>query len=172
MRKLRLLVTKKCLKNCKSCCNQDWNLDSLWHVKHYHFNQILITGGEPMLFPDKIINLCNEIRWYNNLYLQRKPKIFVYTAKINNLEAILNILNIVDGMTITLHEQSDVLDFLILNDAIKHTNRKKSLRLNVFKDIMVPPINKRWKVKNNIEWIKNCSLPEGETFGRLKELWE
>ena len=44
---------------------------------------------------------------------------------------------------------------------------KKSLRLKVFKGVDVSGIDlSLWDVKDNIEWIKDCPLPEDEVLMR------
>ena len=46
--------------------------------------------------------------------------------------------------------------------------KTKSFRLNVFKGVDISKLNTfGWKVKDEIEWIKNCSLPEDEVFMQL-----
>ena len=48
--KLRLLVTEECNRHCPGCCNNNWDLKSLSVCKSYRdYEQILITGGEPLL---------------------------------------------------------------------------------------------------------------------------
>ena len=48
---------------------------------------------------------------------------------------------------------------------------KQNLRLNVFKGIDLMNVDTQhtalWKIKTNIEWVKNCPLPKDEVFMRL-----
>lgn len=166
MKILKLLVTKKCLKNCPGCCNKDWDLDALPNVKHFNYDQILITGGEPLLFLPQLLDLCIKIREKSD------TKIYIYTAMTDGL---LILYPFVDGFTITIHKQSDVIPFMIfsriLNNFKKSPWLSKSLRLNVFKGIQLEK-PAHWKVRENIEWKKNCPLPKNEVFYRLKNLWE
>ena len=163
MRKLRLLLTKDCDRNCKGCCNKDWDLDNLPQVKDYSiYDEIYITGGEPMLYPKAILFKFLEIREVST------AKIYLYTANITNLFQTLYILTYLDGITLTLHEQKDVKDFYALELILRLIEMKnKSLRLNVFKGIEVEEISSRWKVKKDIEWIKNCPLPKDEELMRI-----
>ena len=53
MEKLRLLVTTKCPNKCPMCCNNSWDFSKLPVVEHFNYKEIMITGGEPLLFPGK-----------------------------------------------------------------------------------------------------------------------
>ena len=43
-----------------------------------------------------------------------------------------------------------------------------SMRLNIFKGVEVGKLELDWIVKDNIVWIKDCPLPEGETLMKYK----
>jgi organic radical activating enzyme len=164
MKKLRLLFTEKCNKKCEGCCNKDWNIEDLPICNSYSdYEEILITGGEPMLFVDELLLLIKNIR-EKSLY----SKIYLYTAYVAELEKVLPYI---DGVTITLHEQNDYLEFknfLDRNIPSLYYWRHKSLRLHIFKGIEFKYITELFKVKSNIEWIKNCPLPQDEIFMRVK----
>jgi len=165
MKTLRLLITKKCNRHCKGCCNKDWDLDNLSIVSHYNYDEVILTGGEPLIFIDKLIDLCKSIR------KKTKAKIYVYTALIKYPIEVLSILNAADGLTVTLHDKEDSfffnsLDFMVNSAKIQN----KSLRLNVFKGIKFSA-SKIWKIKKDIQWIKDCPLPKNEEFKRLKVLF-
>jgi len=165
MKKLRLLFTSLCNRNCSGCCNKDWNLEKLPKCDSYlGYDEILITGGEPLLFIDELLILIKKIREENY-----EAKIYVYTAQLDRLEEVLPFT---DGVTITLHEQKDYLEFnkfLKRNIPNLYNWRNKSLRLNIFKGIQTDYITELFKVKDEIEWIKDCPLPEGEIFMKLIE---
>jgi hypothetical protein len=166
MKTLRLLVTKNCDKNCEGCCNKDWDVDSLPIVEHFNYDEILITGGEPLSDKniEKTMNIINGI---NTLFPKEGRKIYVYTSNSFYSE----ILYWCDGITLSIHTQKDLDNFLLRKIWLeKHNN--KSLRLNIFKGINLPKKVdlSNWKVKGNIEWIKNCPLPENEVFMRLQNI--
>ena len=163
--KLRLLVSDKCNRACPGCCNNDWDLKSLPTVENFkNFSEILLTGGEPMLSPQRIRTLITEIRKENNC------PIYIYTAKVDDLQEILSVLFFSDGITLTLHDQSDVFSFWMLNEMLP-SGTKKSLNLNVFNGVVLPEGDDidfgKWKIKTGIEWKKDCPLPEDEVFMRL-----
>lgn len=168
MRKLRLLVWEKCNRRCIGCCNKDWDLSSLEVCNGYgeygKGDEILLTGGEPLLDPDGLMKIIQEIR------KQSAARIYVYTAKVDNIEKAKAVLEAVDGICVTLHEECDVVPFLAFDKAI--SGKGKSLRLNVFKEAkwdcssFASGVN-GWMVKGDIEWIKNAPLPTGEELKRL-----
>lgn len=165
MNKLRLLLFDDCNRNCHGCCNKDWDLKGLEKEDSFiAYDKIFLTGGEPMLKPGLIIEVVNKIRCGSG------ADIYLYTAKIDNFGMIITILQHIDGLTVTLHEQADVENFALLCEKFNYLPMNKSLRLNVFKGIKLPEdIDLHmWKVKSDIEWIKNCPLPKNEVFKRYK----
>lgn len=174
MKKLRLLMFEKCNRSCERCCNKDFSLDTLPVVQDYSgYRTIMLTGGEPMLNVPLLLGTVAAIREVNP-----KAKIIVYTAKINRISLVLSVLEAVDGMTVTLHKQKDKKRFFNLNMVLMHKGllaltQGKSLRLNAFREAEVPSTYEGhgiWKVKNGLEWIKNCPLPTDEVFMRLGDL--
>jgi len=122
---------------------------------------VILTGGEPMIVSEIVRGTINHIRHSNPC------PIILYTAKVDNIQAMLATLFFIDGLTVTLHEQRDLIPLLNLNNVLPR-GIKKTLRLNVFKGINVPEdLLGKWIIKDNIEWIKNCPMPSGETFMRL-----
>lgn len=167
MKKLRLLLFDECHRSCVGCCNKDWDLELLPICYDYTpYDEILLTGGEPLLYPIIVEELVRYLR-----KVSPNAKIYLYTAYIENTDMVMNIINIIDGICITLHEQKDVEPFKILvEDMSSSSFFGKSLRLNVFRGVHMggDDINTAgWKVKDNIEWIKDCPLPEDEVFMRL-----
>lgn len=156
--KLRLLLFEECDRKCDGCCNNDWNLATLPVCNDYTpYRLIMLTGGEPMLHPDIIKQAVNDIR------AQTDAPIYLYTAHPEGLEEIMPIL---DGVTITIHESADILRF---RQFLARTPRLegKSLRLNVFQDAGEVQAE-GWHIKSGIRWIKNCPLPQGEVLMKYR----
>ena len=179
-RKLRLLVTTDCPNHCPMCCNNQFNFDKLERVKHFDYDEVMITGGEPLLFPEKVAELAKAIKVTNEVLYpdENTPKVYIYTSVASYLP-LKHILPIVDGIVLTPHSLEDVRKFLNLNRLLGlyfkvNKNVRPSLRLNLFKNIkdMLPKdIDlSLWKVKD-MEWIKDCPVPKGEDFRRLPNLW-
>lgn len=169
MKTARIIVTRDCPRKCTGCCNNQPQFrhipkfGKLEHVREY--DQIILTGGEPMLNVKLLISLIAKIRELNPTV-----EIIVYTALYkDNLADLLTITYLVDGLTLTIHEKSDLHDFLLFDMLLDYSGMpKRKLRLNVFKDATQWNINvPRWKVKSNIEWIEDCPLPENETIFEL-----
>ena len=171
-KKLRLLVTERCDRNCPMCCNKKYKLASLPKVDTFAgYDEILLTGGEPMLDPYLVHRISTAIRLEN-----KKAKIYMYTAKTDFPHALLVVLLLkLDGITITLHEQKDVpnfIDFVVMLHTVYGVAVPRTLHVSVFKHV---DIGKNrwfieycgWKIKDNITWQKECPLPEGEVFMRL-----
>lgn len=168
MSKLRLLTTRKCNRTCEGCCNTTWDLASLPIIEDFtEYSEILLTGGEPMMNPDDIILTSAEIR-KDNPY----ARIYMYTAKTTPVWNLLAMLLYVDGITLTLHTPEDEVPFMYLCTHLHNIQstvmQHKSMRLNVFKGVSIPKWTyKYWnRVKDDMEWIVDCPLPEDEVFGR------
>lgn len=118
-----------------------------------------------------IEEVAEEIRNQNKC-----AKIFMYTAKIDSLCDLVNILIYIDGITVTLHRQRDIGKFTLFVNFInfmitKHKDfLEKSYRVNIFENVYINPHLSltQWRVKNNMKRIKNCPLPDNEVFKRLK----
>ena len=162
MKTLRLLLFEACNRKCPGCCNKDWNLGGLPVASSFKgYKEIILTGGEPMLRPHLIKQVADRIRE------DTTAKIYVYTAKVDDIKEALSVLESVDGLTVTLHEPADLEPFRRFDAARKARGIEgKSLRLNIFFNVeTIQP--EGWKVKAGIEWIKDCPLPSNEVFMRF-----
>ena len=129
MKILRLLITEKCNRSCSGCCNKDWDLKTLPICTDFtKFDKVLLTGGEPMLFPYTVRYIAHKIR------KQKYMPIYLYTANVKDIQQILSVLFFIDGMTLTLHEQDDVLPFLHFNNMLP-SRMNKSLLLNQLQEV-------------------------------------
>jgi len=177
--KLRLLVTEKCNRHCEGCCNKDIKPSQTISVNDISgYDTIMITGGEPMLFPNKLLHFLPSIlkKGYPS-----STQVFIYTAKFpspNTTEEeddFYLIFSLLAGITFTIHDQEGIDDFINLNRFINDKILPFDTpyrRLNVFRDVKLPVINLYgWDVKF-VDWIKDCPIPEGEDFFRLENLWE
>ena len=171
MKKLRLIVTEQCNRNCSECCNNDikptGELDDKL-LKSYHM--ILITGGEPFLFPNELFSFLQECMFCPS-------KVILYTAIYPEItsDELASILYLLDGITFTIHDKKGVDDFIKLNELIKNSKKmgkRLNKRVNIFTDVQLPPINLYgWNVKF-IKWIKNCPLPKDEELLILNKPWK
>lgn len=167
MNKLRLAVTWECHRRCDGCCNNDWDLAAIPTVTNYEdFDEVLLTGGEPFLLGQHLFDVIYEIRAKSN------ARVFIYTAlpRVFGMDYLLNIIHCSDGLTVTLHDNSDVPWFLRINDFLMREfgrHLRKSMRLNIFEGVHIPTRNdlQIWDIKDKMRWQKDCPLPSGEVFG-------
>jgi hypothetical protein len=162
-RKLRLLTCVECNLSCPGCCNDDWDIDNLPVCTDFSkYDLIMLTGGEPMLFPAELMKLIQRIRENSD------AKIILYTAKLHDVQSLHFIMKGLDGITVTLHEPEDVPWFYFFAGFIHGEIESMSLRVNVFHNVSLNKIPPGWKVKRDIHWIKDCPLPEGEEFMKIE----
>jgi hypothetical protein len=172
-KQLRLLLWEECNRKCEGCCNKQFDLANLPVCTDFsQYELIMLTGGEPMLYPDKVVGVIKEIREQTNV------PIYIYTAKVDDLHEIYKLMFMVQGWTVTLHDNNDVQPFRRLAGFFDpywyHSKKKPSLRVNIFKDVDVSEVPWKdnayegWKIKSNIEWIDPCPLPSNEDFMRWK----
>lgn len=178
--KIRLLMTDKCPRNCKGCANEGYDLSELPVVTPKELveaEELILTGGEPLLYPDWLIGqIRSELRYFTH---NKKAPIYVHTAWLEDTLGALNVLDAVDGMTVTIHKDKDVSPFLSFHKCMKELwePEEKSLRLYIRQDwnpmkafeylMLCYDVNPQlyWDTKT-IEWKEDCPLPEGEIFRR------
>lgn len=164
-KKLRLILFEDCNRNCEDCCNKDFDIKNLPVCTDYKpYDKIMLTGGEPMLNPALVVQVINEIR------VQTKAPIILYTADTSSPLWLFMILSLIDGVTVTIHDSKDIPFFMEFDKNFTPPERMKdSLRLNIFKGVGFVPAKPYWNIKYDIEWIKNCPLPKGEVLMRYKK---
>lgn len=160
-RKARLLFTENCMRNCKGCCMKNWKGEKpnliLQTELVSEFDEIYITGGEPMLYPDSLLALIMSIK------KNSEAKVFLYTALPYPLDKFTKIIEHVDGVTLTLHQVKDVELFKALELA-KLNLKDKTMRLNSF--VKKSFSSGDWILRHKT-WIKDAPLPPGEEFVKL-----
>lgn len=173
--KLRLFITEACIRNCPKCCNKQFKAADIQVVKHFNYEEIMITGGEPFLFPFDVRVMIDAIKKGNQILGHQIPKFYIYTAPFGQkLDRIrLHQLLFADGFTITLHEQSEVDKFLFFAKFLKQMGyvNSLSLRLNLHDGINIPETAdlSNWTIKR-IFWQEECPIPSGEDFRRISKL--
>ena len=163
---VRLLVTLECERTCAKCCNRPGRGPRPKMVTSRELadaNMILLTGGEPLLFPVHLLTTIHMLRSLTN------AKLIVYTAAINQGMLLTQVIEAADGITLTLHSQADA-DLFATWSRVYKPPRGKSLRLNVFKGIKYTA-PKGWIVQDNMVWANKCTLPKNEIYRRYPKLW-
>jgi hypothetical protein len=169
--KIRLILTETCNRSCERCCNKQFDIGSLptyQGPEAKDVNKLILTGGEPMLVPNKVREYTNWAKFVNPNIL-----VYMYTAKVDDIRQSIDVLEHLDGITVTLHEQSDVEPFMKFADEVSQQGlfENRSLRLNVFNEVNIDlftfnllSMAGQWIIQNNIEWIDDVPLPKGETL--------
>lgn len=171
MHKLRLVLFPECYRSCEGCCNDSQDLEGLPIVNSVYddYDEIMLTGGDPMMKPLLVMSVIQQIR------VETDNPIFMYTAKSKPIMPFLMVLSQIDGITLTLHERPDILAFVRLNKEMEQYPElcNKSLRVNVIShvwdDLMAVMRGGQkfdhWTLVNK-EWMDECPVPENELLAR------
>lgn len=123
MHTARIIATLDCDRACSYCVNQQEGileqakpLVNLAVIGAYKF--VCITGGEPTLYPDKLLHLITNIR-----KVAPKAAVYLYAANFTDVKTITILLRATDGLTYTLHQDAtrlNVVKFHSLQDIIRY----------------------------------------------------
>lgn len=110
---LHLVTTPRCIRNCKYCCNRQYDLDTqvptVTEEELRLVEEVLLTGGEPVLFSEVNEIAKNLKATYSNI-----KKVYVYA---NATELALarvrrnNSIDSIDGFSISIKNIFDKVSF-------------------------------------------------------------
>jgi organic radical activating enzyme len=131
------------------------------------YKSVMISGGEPLLYPKKLKALIHQLRKNNPEQI-----ISLYTTLAS--DALIDMLWMFDRIHYTLHAPHTAQDqerFIKFQDAI--TNPHYSYRLYIdpaIKDVAIPIIPNRWNRVEVKPWIDegDCPVPDGEDLVELR----
>ena len=121
-----------------------------------------------MLYPNSLSAFVKRFRILENRASYPRwhepTKIILYTAYVKSYNKISLILKRIDGLTVTLHKQEDVEDWLQLNNhLIANGPYGKSLRLSVFDYITIPSMPfPLWNIQQQRITLDKCPVPEDD----------
>ncbi len=162
--KARVLITKLCNRACPGCCNKlPWfestcRSVSLDEIRGY--DEIMLTGGEPLLEPEKLIEVAWAVLGQN-----LRAKLYLYTALWT--DELPRITGLFDGIHFTLHADPVQRDL----DGFQHVQRLAGatprLSWRCFIDDRVPldllTIHPEvWDRFEHKPWLEDCPLPEDD----------
>jgi organic radical activating enzyme len=164
VKSLRLILWDDCNRRCKHCANHGTeNVETVDMDTLHEYDEILLTGGEPMLYPRTVRRIVYRIR-------DKAPnaKIYMYTALVQPIQWFIDVVGAVDGVTLTIHTAKDMQDAQLATAAIiDNLCTHKSYRLNTFVPVDLPGWMARlWKHTSKV-WLEDCPLPANETLRRL-----
>jgi hypothetical protein len=188
MKIARLITTMACNRSCDYCCNKYDSLlskaiDIPTLAPILDSDVICLTGGEPMLYPSKLISIIRELRDASHR-LMTQQKIYLYSASFycpDFMYSLRDLIPFVDGIHFTLHAKSnvnDIMGFDALQAAIKEYKMFSELGSKTFRAYIAPDIKLPVTIQPNLwsrleikPWIpeEKCPLPPNETLYRLQE---
>lgn len=176
MSTLRLLVSKKCDFNCPNCTEMrnDTKGIPIIQVEDYSkYDQILITGGDPGLSPERLFYLCYELKKITS------AKIYVASSNASVWNNTF-LLDVVDGVFLFIHSEEDLgMDFRTFCFNSKNNNRFGK----TFKVFILEGIDTDSYDLSGIEVVKDNDydfycyknredvLPEDTEIKKLPVLW-
>ena len=176
MQTVRVIVTDECNRHCKGCCNNYLGeVDPVEFEDLLKYDEIVITGGEPMMIAERVVEFVHRLRFSGFT-----GKIWLYTANSRRLDkywAVGLLIDDVDGMTYTIHNEpldrlrKDLADLRRLDKYLaEHDRAGKSDRLyidsRVYDEEYVKSLAYQWAEIKPLEWKENgdCPLPENEVL--------
>lgn len=187
MKTLRLIVTYDCMRDCAMCCNKhnDYLPEKVKSVSENFlpqaldvYDEIVVTGGEPMLFYPELINLSKQID------LATCVDSYVQTTMTSmTIDEFNSLCAHFDGVTMTIHDQEALEEFAVLvtqmncNWNSHWLYEDASLRVNIFDHIDISTnywnlFSHFWKLNKDYTWRSVCPLPDHETLLKLEEPWK
>lgn len=169
-RTARLIVTYSCDRNCPGCCNnQPQNVTKVDIKSLRGYEEVVLTGGEPMLLGDKfLIGLIKTLRKQN-----KNQRIYLYTAN-TSLDEHIKVLDLLDGVTVTLHAEATDDDIRGLKYMSEYL-WGEDLDLRLFIDERVygryDLSNIRmsaWDVVRKLQWKDKCEPADNEDLLMLE----
>lgn len=169
MRKARLILTWDCLRRCPRCCNDSLNRDAIPRVDRYEdldeFDEVIITGGEPMLDAAATLDFCRELK-------RLRPERIVYLYSSLWDPAMYDLLQLIDGIHYTVHDPMSPRDgygFDAMQIAIsvaRSEGRELSCRLyveaSVTRPVQIYPF--LWDRVEIFAMKEECPAPSDETL--------
>lgn len=161
VKRIHLLTTKLCLRNCADCCNKLYDIESIPCVTKEELSQcewLFLTGGEPFAF----LNPSRIARYYKQQFKNiRKIVVYGNVKEFADYLFLANgTLNYVDGVSLSIKDKED-LDIWnrSVRDFMQYSGKFKNLihnRLYCFIDGEIievdrfPAIQRKWV--NYKEW--------------------
>ena len=162
---LHLLVTSLCARNCKYCCNKQYDLNKIPYVSNEEFKNtevICLTGGEPFMFSSP----CAIAAYYKNKYSNIK-QIYVYTnAAELGLYLQKNNIWAIDGVSVSIKSSLDkkMFENFIVNN--KNITNLTSNLLYIFDEQLFPNEIGNFKIIKR-DWQEHFVPANNSIFRRV-----
>jgi len=170
-----VVVTKKCNKRCRGCITKTLiNMETVTFDDLMGFENIMITGGEPMLMSDRCVELVHRLRLKG--FTGMITLSFSDASKVGRYWAADMLIDEVDGIFFTLHYnsnkeklKSDLKNLRKLDKYLSSKDRKrKSDVLYIDKRAYDAEYKKTlrggWSLIEPQEWIRNAEVDNPEDY--------
>ena len=112
MKKCRVVLTDRCNLSCEYCCMKEkethdsFKKRTALRIAFDRYDEIAITGGEPLMEPEKLVQFICMLRYFN-----KDAKIYMYTNGLLLFSEIASTLKIagLTGINYTPKEKPDRL---------------------------------------------------------------
>lgn len=131
VKRIHLLTTKLCSRNCPYCCNNLYDIESIPCATTEELNQcewLFLTGGEPFLF----VNPSSIAKYYKNRF--KNIKYVIVYGNVYDCYKYLGHggkLDCIDGLSLSIKNNADLDAFASVADN-PHVQSLSHNRLYVF----------------------------------------
>lgn len=144
-KRLKLFLWEDCNRKCPNCPTDNIPEEEINFKGLANYDDIVLTGGEPMLKPERVHNLIMRIRIH-----YPEKRIYLHTADTRDRNYIRIMMFDLDGITVTIHSQFDVDNFNnFSNSTVESLKERVSCRLNLAPGVRLNNLyaQKHWKTK-------------------------
>lgn len=165
----KVVVTRKCNKRCRGCVTR--TLDDIQKVTFedlMSYEDILITGGEPMLMSDRCVELVHRLRLKG--YTGKIALSFSDASRVGRYWAASMLIDEVDAIFFTLHYssnkeklKSDLKNLRKLDKYLKEHDRAGKdavlyIDKRVFNQDYANSLTGGWSLIDPQEWVKDIQV--------------
>ena len=131
------MVTSLCKRDCKYCCNKQYDLNSIPYVTDEELERchtLCLTGGEPFAFTNP-----EDIAFYYKMNYPNIKNVYVYSNAVELIEYLAKhgtqVFWSIDGLNVSIKYDGDLNAFetLVGHPSIE---RLKENQLYVFNDLL------------------------------------
>lgn len=110
-KRIHLMVTNLCSRNCPSCCNKCYSLQDIPLVTEdelKHCETLFLTGGEPFEFCN-----VNALAYYYKSHYSNIENVIVYSNVIEFYAYLMNggKVHHIDGLSVSIKNEQDLEDW-------------------------------------------------------------
>lgn len=169
-RNIHLMVTSMCDRDCKYCCNKQYELNSIPYLTDDELSEadnIFITGGEPFKYANPV-NIAWYLRNRKRNLSGEDVNVYVYSNAVELRRYLYeyNNLGCIYGLTISIKTAEDYVAFKeIVEWMTKARWMVKSIWVYYFDDILKPEVNNPQIKVIKREWQKEF-VPDNKSIFR------